>query len=127
MGYEQHIFRTKENKQINHDEFEVLAKEDESLIYLEGDEHTIQWTGHPLGGIEGQVPLLTFSEGRISTTHPDEFVTQKMFEIAQRMNASLGDDEGVFDDDHRQEIKESCKGILERSKRQSEKPKWKFW
>ncbi len=127
MGYEQHIFRAKENKQINHDELELLVKSDESLLYSEGDENTIQWTGHPLGGIEGQTPLLTFREGRISTTHPDEFVTQKMFEIAQRMNASLGDDEGVFDEDYRQEIEEGSKGILERRKRQSEKPKWKFW
>ncbi len=109
VGYEQHLFRSQENKQISYEEYEELIKTDNSLIYAEGHEHTIEWTGHPLGGIEGETPRLFFGQGRISTRHPDEFVTKKMFEIAEQMNASLGDDEGAFDHIIDEKIEEKSK------------------
>lgn len=127
MGYEQHIFRSKEDQQISYDECEEVVATDDSLTFSEGAENTIEWNGHPAGGIEGQTPVLFVGQGRISTREPDEFVTRKLFEIAQRMRASVGDDEGVFDDDHRQEIEASCKRILQRAERSVKKPKWKFW
>jgi hypothetical protein len=127
VGYEQHLFRSQEKKQISHEEYQDLIRTDDSLIHAEGYDHTIEWTGHPLGGIEGEAPRLFFGQGRISTRHPDEFVTKKMFELAEQLNASLGDDEGVFDHDHRQKIEESCKRILERVKREPKRSKWRFW
>lgn len=127
MGYEIHIFRSEENNEISHGEMKNLIDSDDSLLLSDSDEKDIHWTKHPLGGIEGHIPILRFEHGRISSRHPDEFVTKKMFDIAKRMNASLGDDEEAFDDNYRQEIDESCENILNRNKRKSNKPIWKFW
>jgi hypothetical protein len=127
MGYEIHIFKPNEKNKISFNELKYLIDSDDSLTPLENDENEIQWTDHPLGGIEGHAPILHFKEGRISSRHPDEFVTNKMFEMAQQLNAVLGDDEDMFDDDYRQEINKSCESILNRHRRKLNKPKWKFW
>ncbi len=120
MGYEVHIFKSEENEKITLDELKKIIDSDDSLHYFDSNENEILWNGHPLGGIDGNTPRLFFSQGKISTRHPDEFVTGKMFEIAKKMNSLIGDDEATFDDYYRKEIEESCQGIIERNKNMTE-------
>ncbi|UBZ13699.1 hypothetical protein LDL77_17670 [Flagellimonas marinaquae] len=127
MGYQIHIFRPKEANVISYEELKKLIDSDDSLLLSESSINEILWVDHPLGGIDGHTPVLYFEEKRISSRHPDEFVTKKMFDMAQQINAALGDDEEAFDDNYRLEIDKSCENILRRNNRKSNKPKWKFW
>lgn len=127
MGYQQHIIKSSNNGQISFEEFQKVIQNDQSLLALETDSNTIQWNEHPLGGIEGNTPLLFYSAGRISSRKLDEFITKKMFEIADILEARLVDDEDVLDDKYRNEIEQSCQNILRRHQRNESKPWWKFW
>jgi hypothetical protein len=127
MGYEIHIFRLDEEKEISQEELNHVISRDETLSISDNDKNEIIWHDHPLGGIDGHKPLLYFSQGRISSRHPDEFVTKKMFEIAETLYSKLGDDEEIFEDSYRKEIEESCLKIMKRQEKKKNKPKWKFW
>lgn len=127
MGYEQHISRIDKDKQISIEELDNLIQTDNSLNFVKSDKKTIEWNEHPLGGIEEKKPLLFYSSGHLSSRHPDEFVTKKMFELAKVLNANLGDDEGTFDTNYQNEIEESCSKISERQIDAQNRPWWKFW
>lgn len=127
MGYEQHISRIDKEKQISIEELDNLIQTDKSLTLVKSDYNTIEWNEHPLGGIEGKNPLLYYSRGYLSSRHPDELVTKKMFELAKALNASLGDDEDTFDINYQNEIEQSCSKILRKQIDAQNRPWWKFW
>lgn len=127
MGYEQHIKRLNAKKKISLKELVYVINLDNSLSFYDEENNIIQWNKHPLGGIDGEMPLMYYSEGWISSRHPDEFVTLKMFELAKKLNANLCDDESIFDNDYQIEIENYCSKTLKRHQQKVNKPWWIFW
>lgn len=126
MGYEIYIRRDENSHAIAESEWKSYVNSDASLSLSSDKMGICNWNEHPLGGIEAQTPWLRFSEGQISTKNPDEFLTLKMFEIAESLNANLYDDEAMLEDDYKNELERDTKNILNKSITNS-KPWWRFW
>ncbi|MBK9289703.1 MAG: hypothetical protein IPN38_19070 [Flavobacteriales bacterium] len=92
MGYERHILRNSkhgDDSSITLEEWMTYVATDPSLKTSGDDPMIFNWTEHPVGTIEGDLPWLHYRDGRISTRHPDEYLSLKMFEIAEKLNAQL--------------------------------------
>lgn len=124
MGYEIYIRRDENLSVIEESEWKSYTNSDDSLSVSSEEMDVYNWNEHPLGGIEAQTPWLRFSEGQISTKNPDEFLTLKMFEIAESLNANLYDDEAMLEHDDKKELERETKNILTGS---NSKPWWRFW
>lgn len=124
MGYEIYIRRDENSSAIIESEWKSYINSDNSLSVSSDEIGICNWNEHPLAGIEAQTPWLRFSEGQISTKNPDEFLTLKMFEIADSLNANLYDDEAMLENDYKEELKRETKSILTKS---NSKPWWRFW
>lgn len=131
MGYELHIARGSSGTSsgdISLEEWKEYIKSDDSLIEKAEDAGVYLWMAHPLGGIEGQKPWLRYGEGQISTRKPDEFLTLKMFEIAEKLHANVSNDEDILDLAYKEELEVDIQKILARHQRKSSsKSWWKFW
>ena len=124
MGYELHIHRP--SQPISQQEWEAYVQKDSSLTREEAHSTLYFWQAHPLGGIEGETPWLHFSQNRISTRKPDSFLSLKMFEIAEALQAVLSNDEAPLDALYREELWEETQHSLRQSN-SSKQPWWKFW
>lgn len=98
MGWELHIVRTEDwsdsaSDPISREEWLQLVNDDEELSIdnKNGDSYAI-WSGQS----EHDEPWLNWSDGRISTKHPDEALYCKMLQVAEKLNAIV-----VDDDDHK--------------------------
>jgi len=98
MGWELHIVRTENwfdsaSNPISSDEWLQIIIDDEELSIdkMNGDFFAV-WSGNS----EHDEPWLEWSDGRISTKHPDEALYCKMLQIAKKLNAVV-----VDEDDHR--------------------------
>ncbi|MCX8983513.1 hypothetical protein [Citrobacter portucalensis] len=97
MGWELHIVRTEcwfdsASDPISREEWLQLVNDDEELTIdnVNGDSYAI-WSGQS----KHDEPWLDWSDGRISTKHPDEALYCKMLQVAEKLNAT------VIDDDHK--------------------------
>ena len=104
MGYEIYIERRK-GKHISLNEWEDFIKLDSSIEKSEEESKIYYWKLHPINIEEKDTPWLIYSEGRISTRKPDEFITLKMFQIANKLGADLLDDEGELGEEYREGIR----------------------
>lgn len=98
MGWEPHKVRTEywfdsASDPISREEWLQLVNDDEELSIhnKNGDSYAI-WSGQS----EYDEPWLDWSDGRISTKHPDEALYCKMLQVAEKLNAVV-----VDDDDHK--------------------------
>lgn len=98
MGWELHIVRTENwfdsaSDPISREEWLQLVNDDEELTVdnVNGDSYAI-WSGQS----KHDEPWLDWSDGRISTKHPDEALYCKMLQVAEKLNAVV-----VDDDDHK--------------------------
>ncbi|EJH7013980.1 hypothetical protein NFT50_003184 [Salmonella enterica] len=98
MGWELHIVRTEywsdsASDPISREEWLQLVNDDEELSIhnKNGDTYAI-WSGQS----EHDEPWLDWSDGRVSTKHPDEALYCKMLQVAEKLNAIV-----IDDDDHK--------------------------
>jgi len=98
MGWELHIVRTENwfdsaSNPISSDEWLQIIIDDEELSVdkMNGDFFAV-WSGKS----KHDEPWLEWSNGRISTKHPDEALYCKMLQIAKKLNAVV-----VDEDDHK--------------------------
>ncbi|EBO4933724.1 hypothetical protein DO259_16745 [Salmonella enterica] len=98
MGWEPHIVRTENwldsaSNPISSEEWLQLVNDDKELSIdsKNGDFFAI-WSGQS----EHDEPWLDWSDGRISTKHPDEALYCKMLQVAEKLNAIV-----IDDDDHK--------------------------
>lgn len=130
MGYSLHIERQQETGEfepISVQEWEALIASDPGLESGAEDPMVCLWKQHPLGGIAGNIPYFAYASGRISTRKADEFVSLKMFEIAEKLQASLMDDEDVLDEQDRKVLEEDCNRILQKRQASRKKAWWRFF
>lgn len=123
MGYEIHIQRSETNP-ISQAEWVAYVKQDSDISLEDELLQNYLWHAHPLGGIDDETPWFSYAHGKISTRKPDEFLTLKMFEIADKLKAQLSDDENILTNDYRNELEKDTQRILNKT---VDKPWWKFW
>lgn len=98
MGWELHIVRTEDwfdsaSAPISSEEWLQLVNDDKELsIDNKNGDFFATWSGH----CELDEPWLDWSDGRISTKHPDEALYCKMLQIAEKLHAVV-----VDEDDHK--------------------------
>ncbi|MDM6731732.1 hypothetical protein QUG33_20200 [Citrobacter braakii] len=98
MGWELHIVRTEHwfdsaSAPISSEEWLQLVNDDKELsIDNKNGDFFATWSGH----CELDEPWLDWSDGRISTKHPDEALYCKMLQIAEELHAVV-----VDEDDHK--------------------------
>jgi hypothetical protein len=99
MGYDLHITR----KRHWVDEDGPVITPDEWLAVLDSDPELSRATDagdDPHAGAWKGQTLFWFTDGEIRCSNPDRPIVQKMYEIAQRLQASLqGDDRETYDHD----------------------------
>ena len=132
MGYELRICRygnVDRERPITLEEWINYINSDPSLEQKDDEPGYCEWNGHPEGYIEGSRPWLRYSEGCISTRHPDEYLTLKMYEIAEKLKTELSNDEAVLDDVYRQELEDFVKKSTSNRTEPGGKKKnwWRFW
>lgn len=95
MGWELHIVRTEHwfdsaSAPISSEEWLQLVNGDNELSIdsKNGDFFAI-WSGQS----EHDEPWLDWSDGRISTKHPDEALYCKMLQVAEKLNAIVVDED----------------------------------